>query len=113
MANITGEAEFQNSDSCWGVAYTDPTAPQDISDIYVNGRYPENGWAMNEVCHEMVYIVEGLGQLALKDSEPVELLAGTTVSIPPGEWFAWKGNLRLIMSCSPPFNKDQYKTQGE
>ena len=109
MAVIVSETVFKNSDTCEGVSFYDPHAPHDMSDIDIDGRYPEQGWAMNEVSHEMVYVAEGLGKLALKNGETISLPTGASVSISPGEWFAWEGTMRLIMSCSPPFHKDQYR----
>lgn len=109
---LKGET-FKNSPTCEGAAYVDSEALIDMSKIDITGRYPESGWAVNEVTHEMVFVARGIGSLAIKGQQVTHLSEGTVVSVAPGKRFAWEGDMTLIMSCNPPFSSDQYKVEEE
>ncbi len=51
--------KFKNSETCTAFEY--PLGDKDINGavIKLNGRYPEKGYVMNEVCKELVFVVEG------------------------------------------------------
>lgn len=103
---------FKNSDACEGVVYTAEYAPLDIATLSITGRYPEGGWAMNEVSHEMVFVQRGLGWLALRDQgKLINLKEGDGVYVPAGERFAWGGDMAIVMACYPPFSPDQYSVE--
>lgn len=104
---------FSNGPTCEGVSFVASEAPLDIAAITISGRYPERGWAQNEVVHEMVYIADGLGSLALRSGEIVRLASGSAVHVPAGEWFAWEGEMKLVMACQPAFSPDQYRIEEE
>tara|TARA_B100001245_G_scaffold55335_1_gene37492 strand:- start:504 stop:836 length:333 start_codon:yes stop_codon:yes gene_type:complete len=104
---LTG-TEFKNSDTCEGVSYSHESARHDIAIITIDGRYPEEGWAMNETSEEMAVVMNGSGKLMIKDDAVVRLEKGDGAYVPAGEWFAWSGNMTLAMSCSPPFSEEQY-----
>ncbi|MFA5068196.1 MAG: cupin domain-containing protein [Candidatus Izemoplasmatales bacterium] len=101
--------EFKNSDCC--LAYEYPMDDSDINGaaIKLSGRYPDKGWAVNEICKEMGYIISGSGKLVVEDKE-YELTAGDLVLINPGEKFYWQGNMEIFMPCAPAWSPDQYKT---
>lgn len=104
--------EFTNSDTCRGVMFT-AAAPIDFAEITISGRYPEKGWARNLESHEMVRILRGTGSLVLRDGETTELGEGDVVHVPPEAWFAWDGNMTILMACSPAFSSEQYETKEE
>ena len=107
---LSGE-QFTNSQTCEGTAFSAEQAPLDIAEIKISGRYPEEGWAVNEEVHEIVYVSEGRGKLIVKDGAVQELNVGDGAYIAPGQKFAWQGEMTVIMSCHPPFNPDQYKVE--
>ena len=111
MATLTGKS-FKNSATCEGVAFA-ADAPVDLAEITLDGRYPEAGWARNLESHEIVRVLRGVGSLALKDGVVTRLHAGDVVHIPPEEWFAWSGDMTLLMACSPPFSQDQYEVKED
>ena len=105
---LVGES-FQNSDTCHGKAYVAEGVPSDMAIIRITGRYPAAGsWAINRKCYEAVAVVRGTGRVAI-DGAWHELKAGDGVTIPPGTPFAWGGDMTIAMSCTPPFNPDQYE----
>ena len=77
--------------------------------IKLSGRYPDKGWAVNEICKEMGYIISGSGKLVVEDKE-YELTAGDLVLINPGEKFYWQGDMEIFMPCAPAWSPNQYKT---
>lgn len=104
---------FQNSDTCKGISFAVSDAPLDIATIIISGRYPETGWAMNDECHEMVVISRGHGRLLLRDGLETVLAAGDAVTVEPKQWFAWDGDMDIVMACQPAFNSGQYNVEEE
>ncbi len=74
----------------------------------ISGRYPENGFAVNEVCRELGYVINGKGSIGTEDQE-LELGEGDLVAIEPGEKFYWQGNFTLFLPCAPAWNPGQHK----
>ena len=103
---------FTNSDTCHGVAFA-ANAPLDLAEIEISGRYPERGWARNLESHEMVRVLRGAGSLTLRDGEVIALAEGDTVHVPAGDWFAWNGDMTVLMACSPAFDSKQYEIKEE
>ena len=100
--------EFKNGEFC--VAFEYPTNDRDINGavIELSGRYPQTGWAINEICKEMAYVISGSGKLVVEDKE-YELNTGDLALINPGEKFYWQGNMEIFMPCAPPWTPEQYK----
>jgi mannose-6-phosphate isomerase-like protein (cupin superfamily) len=107
---ITG-VEFENSSTCRGVGFAERGAPLDLAHISIRGRYPENGWAMNDIIHEMGWIASGRGSLMIKGGDAQPLQKGDVVLIKPKESFAWEGEMDIIIACSPPFDSQQYNIE--
>ena len=103
--------KFTNSATCHGVSFSVSDSPVDLAEITIEGWYPEVGWARNLEVHEMVCVVQGRGSLLLRDGETTELAEGDVVHVPAGEWFAWRGDMRILMACSPAFSPEQYETE--
>lgn len=100
---------FHNSETCEGISYGSERAEHDIALIKITGRYPGEGWAMNELSDEIVVVTEGRGRLIRKDEVVLELEQGDGVFVEAGTWFAWDGNMTLTMACRPSFSPDQYR----
>ena len=75
---------------------------------FIKGRYPLSGFALNENCKELAYVVSGKGKIFVED-KCYNLKKGDVVLINNGEKFYWEGNLKLAMPCSPAWNSKQYK----
>lgn len=83
--------------------------------VEIKGRYPENGWALNEKCAELVYVLKGKGLVVIKN-DTLELGNNANVGdmflIEHGEKYYWGGNLTLIVSSSPAWYPEQHKIMG-
>ena len=86
------------------------TKNQDLSGAIadIRGRYPEKGFAKNEVSKELVYVLEGSGKVITTDGEHT-LEQGDVVLLLNGELFAWEGNFRIFMATAPKFDPNQHK----
>lgn len=107
---LQGEA-FTNSDTCHGTAFV-AEAPLDMAEIVISGRYPQTGWARNRQSHEMVRVLHGAGSLALGEGSATPLAEGDVIHVPPDTWFAWEGDMTMLIVCSPPFSAEQYEIEG-
>lgn len=86
-------------------AMTDPIINGAVADIH--GRYPEEGFALNTVSHEIVYVIEGSGVVGLTDKE-VPITIGDVLILSPNEKFYWQGTLKLFMATTPKFDPAQH-----
>ncbi|MDB5176936.1 MAG: Cupin domain protein [Candidatus Saccharibacteria bacterium] len=105
---LVGET-FRNSNTCEGVTFASKRTNHDIATVTISGRYPEEGWSMNEASDEIVYVSDGKGKLICKDEGVQELEKGDGAFVEAGIWFAWEGDMTIVMSCSPAFNSEQYR----
>ncbi|HMS93184.1 MAG TPA: hypothetical protein PKD28_02230 [Candidatus Saccharibacteria bacterium] len=109
MNKIVGES-FENSKTCHGMAFV-ADAPLDLAEIVITGRYPEDGWAKNRESHEMVRVLRGVGSLTLRNSEVTGLVEGDVVHVLPGDWFAWDGDMTILIACSPASDPEKYEVK--
>ncbi len=76
--------------------------------IQLNGRYPEKGFALNTVCEEVIYVVEGAGKL-ITPANKVILANGDMARILPNEKYYFNGDLTLVIASSPAWYPEQYQ----
>ena len=102
---------FSNGPTSEGEEYPFNDKDINIAVVTVTGRYPEKGYAMNEVCKETAYVLSGTGLVSKKGEQPQKVSVGDAVLIQPGEKYYWEGErLELLMPCSPAFTVEQHKT---
>lgn len=87
-----------------------PTNSPDVSGATasINGRYPENGFAFNEVSKELVYITQGNGKI-VTEKEELSFAEGDVIFIENNEKYYWEGNFSMFMANTPKFSADQHK----
>lgn len=97
----------QVSDECMVTEHPLGDAPMDLAIATLTGRYPGTGWAVNLVSAELAYVLEGQGNLVTQSGvQPLNL--GDALLIEVGEKYYWEGNMRILMSCSPPWTLKQH-----
>ncbi|MBI3577617.1 hypothetical protein HY086_06280 [Candidatus Gottesmanbacteria bacterium] len=74
----------------------------------INGSYPENGFAVNEICKELVFIINGTGHI-VTEKDKQAFVVGDAILIDRGEKFRWEGNFSIFMVTTPKFSADQHK----
>ncbi len=102
--------KIKNSDTSNLIEYSTKLLDKDIDCgvNVINGRYPEKGYAVNEECKELVYILEGTGTINKKD-EMIKFAKDDVILIDKGEYYYWDGNCKIILICTPAWSKAQCK----
>lgn len=92
------------------VSYEYPLPDKDINIAVVSlrGRYPEQGFVVNSVCTELVYIVAGQGTVVV-GGEPLGVSEGDVVLIKPGQQYFWQGTVTMLISATPAWYSEQHK----
>lgn len=80
-----------------------------VAIIEIKGRYPATGLAYNTKSKEMYYVLSGIGKAVIEE-ETFLLEEGDVVLIEPNERYYTKGNLKLIVTCTPKWTIEQHKT---
>lgn len=108
LVKLEQAKKFSNSDRCKGIEY--PLNDKDInfSIATINGRYPDNGYCINEKCKELIYVIDGNGSLNKKDDK-VEFNKGDVVLIDKGEIFYWDAHCTIAMPCTPAWYPEQHR----
>lgn len=80
----------------------------DIAVAHISGRYPLENRTVNEISNELAYVCEGDGKIVI-EGQTYPLSAGDVVMIDAGEKYYWEGQMKLVMSCRPIWQKEQHK----
>lgn len=104
-----GQVErFSNSDKCKGIEYPLNDKDINLSIAQINGRYPDSGYCINEVCKELVYVLDGNVTLYKKDRK-FDFNKGDAILIDKGEIYYWDGKCQIAMICTPAWYTEQHK----
>lgn len=77
-----------------------------LARIELNGRYPDKGYATNTKVKMACYVMQGSGSLTVEGSL-FELESGDACIIEPGERYFWDAEMILLITSTPPWNKEQ------
>ncbi len=98
-----------NSDKCETTEYSFQDNDIDLGLATITGRYPEKGFCTNTVSKELIYVLDGKGKLYFENTF-VEFEKGDSILITPNELYYWDTSFCVVsMTCTPAWNKDQYK----
>jgi mannose-6-phosphate isomerase-like protein (cupin superfamily) len=102
--------KVQNSDSAEVLEYSLGDKDIDIAVATINGNYPKVGFAVNEECKELLYVLSGEGTFATKEKSVI-LQSGDQVLIEKGELFRYEGTKQLVVvaACTPAWPPEQHK----
>lgn len=73
----------------------------------INGRYPEHNRVTNTECKELTYVIAGSGKIVVENNETL-LNPGDMILIQAGERHYWKGNMTLLLVCTPAWRPEQH-----
>lgn len=76
--------------------------------VEFNGRYPEKGRVVNEICYEVGYVIKGSGKLIIEGNE-IEFREGDQLLIKPGQRYYWEANATMFIPCTPAWSPEQHK----
>ena len=102
-------SRHENSKDC--IVYEYPLGNPDINlaVIDITARYPDKGYAMNEECTEVAYVISGEGSVTFKDGKIVSLTSGDAILLDKGEQYYWDGKLSVCVPCTPAWYPEQHK----
>ena len=104
------ESEFhRNSKACTTKEYSFNDKDIDLGIATIKGRYPENGFCMNKISKELVYIDEGSGKLIFENKEII-FKKGDSVLIDKNEKYFWETDkCKVLLISTPAWSIDQYE----
>lgn len=99
----------KNSDKCKTLEYSFMDKEIDLGIATISGRYPDEGYGMNLVSKELVYVIEGSGTLNF-EKEKIEFSKGDSILIEPNEKYYYDTKHCVIsMTCTPAWSIEQHK----
>ena len=103
----------QNSDICKTKEYSFGDKDIDLGIATVTGRFPQKGYAMNEISKELVYVLEGEGILCTKE-QTIHFSKGDSILILPNEKYYYETKHAVLsLTCTPAWSINQHKTFEE
>ena len=111
MKNILKKEErvkVQNSKECSVYEYHFGDKDLDLSCAEIRGRYPPEGFVMNEKIKEIFYVQKGKGKINIEGKD-FNITKGDVMLIQPKQKYFWQGTLDLVLACHPRFTFDQHK----
>lgn len=101
--------EGSNSDKCATIEYSFGDKDLDLGIAIITGRYPESGFCVNLISKELIYVLEGDGELCFND-KTIKFKKGDAILIDNNEKYYWNTSYcKVSMSCSPAWNSLQHK----
>jgi hypothetical protein len=82
------------------------------AEIVITGRYPLEGYAVNDISTALISVEDGEGAVAIKGEEPTNLQTGDRVLINPGEPYCLiaLGQLAIRYIATPAWSPEQAHT---
>ncbi|HKZ45109.1 MAG TPA: hypothetical protein VJ343_00195 [archaeon] len=101
--------EKKNSETCTVWEYPLGSKNLGFAIALINGRYPEDGAALNEVCEVVYYVISGSGIISC-DGKPYKLEEGDCFKIEVGNKYWVEGkNLLIAIPTGPAWYAEQFK----
>lgn len=98
-----------NKDKCKTLEYPFGDNDINVGVAIITGRYPDEGYCMNTNCKQLVYVIEGEGDLNLRN-EIIHFSKDDAILIDKNEKYYWKTNYcKVSMTCTPAWTVEQYK----
>lgn len=98
-----------NSEKCKTIEYSFMDKDIDLGIATINGRYPDEGYGVNLISKELIYVIEGSGTLNFEDKK-IDFSKGDSILIEPNEKYYYDTEYCVIsMTCTPAWSVEQYK----
>lgn len=99
---------FKNSDCCIATEYDFQDKDIDVATAIICGRYPEDAYCVNTKVKEMIYVIDGMGEIH-KENEIISFKKGDAILIDKNEKYFWIADCKVLMSCSPAWFPEQHQ----
>lgn len=98
-----------NSEKCKTLEYSFMDKDIDLGIATITGRYPDEGYCLNLVSKELIYVIEGIGTLNFENKK-IDFSKGDSILIEPNEKYYWDTEHCIVsMTCTPAWSIEQYK----
>lgn len=98
-----------NSERCKTIEYSFGDKDIDLGLATITGRYPEDGYCVNLISKELIYVLEGSGKLCF-ENETINFSKGDSILINNNEKYYWETEYcKVSMTCTPAWNEKQHK----
>ena len=85
----------------------------DLGIAIISGRYPDDGYGVNLISKELIYVIEGSGTINF-ENEKIEFSEGDSILIEPNEKYYYDTEYcKISMSCTPAWSIEQHKLVKE
>lgn len=101
--------KIENSKSCTVYEYFLGSEKVGIAKALINGRYPEEGSAMNEECDQIYFCTSGRGSIHCNGQTSTLEKDGAFLFKTGAPYWVEGDKLEVIVTNGPPFNPKQYK----
>ena len=111
MKNIIKKEErikVESSKECSVFEYHFDDKDIELSCAEIRGRYPQEGFAMNEKIKEIFFIEKGKGKINIEGKD-FNIYEGDVILIQPKQKYFWQGSLDIVLACNPKFTSEQHK----
>ena len=99
----------KNSDKCKTLEYSFMDKDIDLGIAIISGRYPDEGYGINLISKELIYVIEGSGTINF-ENEKIEFSEGDSILIEPNEKYYYDTEYcKISMSCTPAWSMEQHK----
>ena len=103
---------ISNSPVCHVLEYQIEDKDINTAVVKISGRYPSQGWAINEKCKMMGFVLHGAGKLTTEE-RVIELSQNDMVLINPNEMYYWEGDMTILLPSAPAWYPEQYQCVAE
>lgn len=98
-----------NGNTCKYLEYSFEDKDIDLGISTITGRYPEEGYNINVVSKELVYVLDGSSKVCF-EKDIIEINKGDAFLIEPGEKYYWETNYCVVTTtCTPAWSEEQHK----
>lgn len=98
-----------NSDKCKTLEYSFGDTDIDIGVAIITGRYPEEGYCMNTKCKELIYVIDGEGELNF-ENKAIKFSKDDAILIDKNKKYYWNTDYcKVSMTCTPAWTPEQHK----
>ena len=99
----------KNSEKCKTLEYSFGDKDIDLGIAEIIGRYPEEGYGVNLISKELIYVLKGKGTLNFEDRK-IEFKEGDSILIQPNEKYYYDTEYcKISMACTPAWSPEQHK----
>ncbi len=99
----------KNSEKCKTLEYSFNDKDIDLGIATISERYPDEGYGVNLISKELIYVIEGCGTLNFENKK-IEFSEGDSILIEPNEKYYYDTEYcKISMACTPAWSIEQHK----